>query len=200
MENTISQLLLTDSKETIIIISSFFGVGLFVVTSNWDKIKLPYEWLMAWYKNKKRKDEFKQMLLEDHDKTEKLDTEVKELLEEVNTYNQNRVNDRAQSFKIQEMWTERIDSLFEKMEEMQNDTNAKFDALKERSDKRVRAELKDKIGASYRYYHNTRKINDMELEALEDLIEAYEDAGGENSFVHSVVQKEMYTWEKVDRI
>ena len=42
-------------------------------------------------------------------------------------------------------------------------------------------------------------INDMELEALEGLIEEYETAGGENSFVHTVVQKEMYTWEKVIR-
>lgn len=181
-------------------ISSILGVGLFIVTSNWDKIKLPYDWLMAWYKNKKRKEEFSQMLLDDHDITQKLETEVEELHRMVDTYNQNRVNDRAQSFKTQELLTERIDELFEKMKEMQDDTNAKFDALKERNDKRVRAELKDKIGASYRYYHNTRKINDMELEALEDLIEAYEDACGENSFVHSVVQQEMYTWEKVDRI
>ena len=35
----------------------------------------------------------------------------------------------------------------------------------------------------------------MELEALEDLIDTYESFGGKNSFVHSVVQKEMYTWE-----
>ena len=59
--------------------------------------------------------------------------------------------------------------------------------------------LKDKISQSYRYYHSKGKINDMELEALEDLIEEYETAGGENSFVHTVVQKEMYTWEKVIR-
>ena len=34
---------------------------------------------------------------------------------------------------------------------------------------------------------------------LEDLIEEYEAAGGENSFVHSLVQKEMYAWEKIER-
>ena len=33
-----------------------------------------------------------------------------------------------------------------------------------------------------------------------DLIEEYEAADGQNSFVHSVVQKEMYAWEKVDKI
>ena len=40
----------------------------------------------------------------------------------------------------------------------------------------------------------------MELEALEDLIDEYESADGKNSFVHSVVQKEMYTWEKVSQM
>ena len=40
----------------------------------------------------------------------------------------------------------------------------------------------------------------MELEALEDLIEEYESADGKNSFVHTVVQKEMYTWEKDDKV
>ena len=39
----------------------------------------------------------------------------------------------------------------------------------------------------------------MEKEALEGLIEEYEAAGGENSFVHSKVQKEMYTWTLVEK-
>ena len=38
----------------------------------------------------------------------------------------------------------------------------------------------------------------MEIEVLEGLISTYEDYGGQNSFVHSVVQKEMYTWERVN--
>ena len=49
---------------------------------------------------------------------------------------------------------------------------------------------------SYRRYHLSQKITDMEFEALEDLIETYENYGGKNSFVHSVVQKEMYEWER----
>ena len=36
--------------------------------------------------------------------------------------------------------------------------------------------------------------------SIEDLIEEYEEAEGKNSFVHTVVQKEMYSWEKIDRI
>ena len=64
----------------------------------------------------------------------------------------------------------------------------------------VQAELKDKIGQSYRYYHDIKKINDIEMETLEGLIKTYEDYGGKNSFVHSLVQKEMYTWEHIDKI
>ena len=69
----------------------------------------------------------------------------------------------------------------------------------EKQNKCEQAKLKDKIGQSYRYYHDIKKINDIELETLEGLIQTYEDYGGTNSFVHSLVQKEMYTWEHVDR-
>ena len=74
-----------------------------------------------------------------------------------------------------------------------------FKANEEKENKRDRAKLKNSISEIYRYHHSTGQINDIELETLEDLIEEYESAGGENSFVHSLVQKEMYTWEKVER-
>lgn len=82
---------------------------------------------------------------------------------------------------------------------MQENTNKRFKENDEKQNKRIQAELKDKIGQSYRYYHNVKQINDIELETLEGLIQTYEDYGGTNSFVHSLVQKEMYTWEHVDR-
>ena len=85
-------------------------------------------------------------------------------------------------------------------EQMQEKTDKRFEENEKNTNRRIRAELKDKIGQSYRYYHKIGKINDMELEALEDLIKEYESVKGENSFVHSVVQKEMYTWEQVERI
>ena len=120
---------------------------------------------------------------------------------------ENRIHDREQSFAIQKelMDTQKelsnsIDILSKKIDEMQRNTDKRFEESEKKNNKRVRAELKDKISQSYRYYHSLGKINDMELEALEDLIEEYESADGENSFVHSVVQKEMYTWEKVERI
>ena len=83
------------------------------------------------------------------------------------------------------------------LEQSISELSNKLDEIQQKNNKRIRAELKDKISQSYRYYHSLGKINDMELEALEDLIEEYEAAQGQNSFVHSVVQKEMYTWERI---
>lgn len=125
--------------------------------------------------------------------------EIKKIME-------NRLHDREQSFAIQKKLTdaqkelaESISSISIKLDNMQKSTDERFAESERKNNKRIRAELKDKISQSYRYYHSLGKINDMELEALEDLIEEYESAQGENSFVHSVVQKEMYTWEKVGR-
>ncbi len=119
----------------------------------------------------------------------------------------NRVHDREQSLSIQKELTdaqnklsESLSNISQKIDDMQRNTDERFIESERKNNKRIRAELKDKISQSYRYYHSLGKINDMELEALEDLIEEYEEAEGKNSFVHSVVQKEMYTWEKTDRM
>lgn len=126
-------------------------------------------------------------------------------VEEINQLYENRKHDRQQSFQIQKELTDAqkeladsISNISGKIDEMQRRTDERFDKSEQRNNKRIRAELKDKISQSYRYYHCLGRINDMELEALEDLIEEYEAAEGENSFVHSVVQKEMYTWERID--
>lgn len=68
------------------------------------------------------------------------------------------------------------------------------------------AEYKDKIGQSYRFY-NERKYsesnpipywNHMEKESLEGLIKQYEEHGGKNSFVHSIVEPEMQKWKVIN--
>lgn len=63
--------------------------------------------------------------------------------------------------------------------------------------KRDMAELKDSIRHCYSIYHDRGTITEMEKESLEDLITSYEDAGGKNSFVHNIVQKEMYEWQVI---
>ena len=92
-----------------------------------------------------------------------------------------------------------MQGLVDKFDEFKTNTTSRFDTNEEKENKRVRAELKNSISEIYRYHHSTGQINDIELETLEDLIEEYESAGGENSFVHSLVQKEMYAWEKIER-
>lgn len=119
----------------------------------------------------------------------------------------NRIHDREQSIAIQKELTDAqknltvsLSNISQKIDDMQRNTDERFIESERRNNKRIRAELKDKISQSYRYYHSLGEINDMELEALEDLIEEYEEAEGKNSFVHSVVQKEMYTWKKIDKM
>lgn len=70
--------------------------------------------------------------------------------------------------------------------------------MQDRSDTKNRASLKNEISKMYRRFNKTKKWTEMDKNTLEDLIASYEDCGGKNSFVHSVVQKEMYSWEIVD--
>lgn len=145
----------------------------------------------SWYQSKKRKDELLNMLLNDH--------------ERMGVYEENRLHDRAQSFEIQKQLVdaqsklaEQISEISNKIDENQKKTDQRFEQSEERNNKRVRAELKNEISEIYRKCHHTGKISSMRLEVLENLIEEYEDAKGVNSFVHSIVQPEMYSWEQED--
>ena len=163
---------------------------------------------VCWIKFKNRKviSEFFNDLYNRKKNREDLLQTIKDNQSDIKTIMKNRIHDREQSFTIQKELTDAQNKLSEsltiiskKIDDMQHNTDKRFRESEHKNNKRIRAELKDKISQSYRYYHSLGKINDMELEALEDLIEEYESADGKNSFVHSVVQKEMYTWEKIDR-
>lgn len=155
--------------------------------------KVIFELFNDLYNKKKNKEELLQTIKDNQ-------SDIKVIME-------NRIHDREQSLSIQKELTdaqnklsESLSNISKKIDDMQHNTDERFKESERKNNKRIRAELKDKISQSYRYYHSLGKINDMELEALEDLIEEYESAEGKNSFVHSVVQKEMYTWEKVSQI
>lgn len=113
------------------------------------------------------------------------------LHDEMTIYSTNRINDRKQSMQIQKDLNDTQNKITDKVDEI----SKKLDEMKKRENKRVQSEIKERIAQYYREYKKTKKITAEELEALEDLIETYENHGGENSFVHSLVQKEMYTWE-----
>ena len=72
--------------------------------------------------------------------------------------------------------------------------------MQERNSKTKRAEIKEKIERIYSECHPAMTCTDMQFETLNELIEEYEVHGGMNSFVHSTVEPEMYTWKKIQRI
>ena len=129
---------------------------------------------------------------------------VSETQEHITTFADNRIKDRAQSFQIQKELIDAqkqisasLESVEKKLDQMKIDTDERFKRSEEKQNDRIKAELKDKIGNYYRYYHSKQKISHMELEALEDLIKAYYSAGG-NGFVKNLVEPELYCWEITD--
>lgn len=129
---------------------------------------------------------------------------IKALEDKIATYNSENAKHWDTSKNYQATYSQNqkdiIDSIKElkdELKDMRKTTDARFAVSEARDNKRAMAELKDKIGERYRRYHAQGEINDMEYEALEDLIEEYESAGGENSFVHTVVQCEMPTWTRI---
>ena len=134
-----------------------------------------------------------------NDKNDKLEKALTNFMNEVRNdikiFTENRIHDREQSLTIQQEWTDKINGVFGKLELMQKQTDERFETSEAKTNKRVQSDIKQQIAQSYRRYNKCKKISYMELEALEDLIDTYENYGGDNSFVHSIVQKEMYTWE-----
>lgn len=137
--------------------------------------------------------------------------ENEKLRTEMRTFSENRCKDREVSRGYRDDFTNAIkdisgsiDKLRQEtsgnIDKLRQETNERFNANEEKENQRVQSEIKDKIARYYRQYHAEKRISEMEFEGLEDLIKTYERYGGENSFVHSTVQKEMYTWERYDNI
>ena len=129
---------------------------------------------------------------------------IVENTKKIDTFADNRVKDRAQSFQIQKELVDAqtkisssVEIIEKKIDQMKAETDERFKKSEAKQDERVRAELKDKIGNLYRYYHSKGEITSMEFEALEDLIKAYYKVNG-NGFVKSTVEPELYKWKLVD--
>lgn len=133
---------------------------------------------------------------------EDLSVFMTEVRSDIKSFTENRIHDREQSREIQKELNEaqmiiskNVQAISEKIDNMQQKTNERFALSEEKINKQVQSDIKERIAQSYRHYNQSQKITHMELEALEDLIDTYESFGGTNSFIHSIVQKEMYTWE-----
>lgn len=75
-----------------------------------------------------------------------------------------------------------------------------IDKMQEKEAISKRVNIKEKIEKLYRECSQNKTCTDMQFETLKDLIDDYERHGGTNSFVHSVVLKEMYSWEIIKKI
>ena len=113
--------------------------------------------------------------------TTALHREIKEsiddLKKQMKEYSDNRVSDRKQSFAIQKELTEAqskisksVDRIFDKVATLKEDTDRRFEESEAKQNRRVQAEIKDKIAQLYRRYHSTSTIKAIELESLKDLI------------------------------
>lgn len=78
------------------------------------------------------------------------------------------------------------------------DISQQIEDMEAKSDESSKAKLKDRIAQAYRHYHETKEWTKMDKEAFLGLIKDYERHGGQNSFVHSVCEPELYTWKVVD--
>lgn len=142
----------------------------------------------------------------DNELDEKLTTFMTEVKYEIKNLVNDRIYDsecsreyRAEFNGVQNKIFESLNEMSTKIDDMQKSTDERFEASEEKQNKRVQSEIKERIAQSYRRYNLSKKITKMELEALEDSINTYEEHGGDNSFIHSVVQKEMYSWEVIDK-
>lgn len=96
---------------------------------------------------------------------------------------------------------ENIDKIIKSIENLQDSVHKVSDlvtAMQEKSNSAERSRLKDRIGQVYRHHMETKSWTVMEKDAFEDLVKSYEDAGGENSFVHTICLPASLTWKIED--
>lgn len=140
--------------------------------------------LNKWRKNKNEEENLVSLIYE-------LKKTVDDIKKEVGTYQDNRVSDREVSRKIRKEIYDDINKQSQGIQELKEI----IVKMQEKNSKTKRAEIKEKIERIYRECHPTMSCTPTQLEALKELIEEYEAHGGTNSFVHTLVEPEMYEWE-----
>lgn len=153
--------------------------------------------LNKWRKTKNDEEDFHSLVYELKDSIEKLGKEVKQNQQdrdkELLQYRDDSRAIRDEMYKVMNTQSDRINDQSRQIEKL---TKIVVD-MQEKNSKTKRAEIKEKIERIYRECHPSNKCTDMQLEALKELIEEYEEHGGLNSFVHSTVEPEMYEWEVI---
>ena len=126
-------------------------------------------------------------LIKQHEAQVKRDEQLKEALDGVHMYPVYR----QQSIEIQHQLQAEILSL----RKMQEEYMVRLQNMEDRSQRRDRNRIRDRLLESYRYYTSvdqnpSQSWTRMESDAFWDLFADYEDAGG-NGYIHTVVQPAM---------
>lgn len=186
MDSSLLELLTQITVYDLILTLLFVAVIVGILISQKKKIS---KWLDKWRTDKNEEEDFQQLVFS-------LKDSVTELQKSMNQYEVNREHDRQDSRKIR-------DEMYKVMNTQSDGIRELKEAILEmerRNSKTKRAELKERIEKIYSECHPSMTCTDMAFETLKDLIEEYEAHGGVNSFVHSIVEKEMHNWKKVSRI
>lgn len=190
MDSSILELLTEVTIYDLILALILVTIVVGIIVSQKKKIS---KFLDKWRKDKNEEEDFHSLVYELKDSIEKLSKEVKQNQEnrtkELLHYRDDSRIIRDEMYKIMDGQAQDIKMLTQAIADM-----------REKDSKTKRAELKEKIEKLYSECHPYMKCTDMQLEVLKDLIAEYEEHGGNNSFVHSTVEPEMYDWEIIKAI
>lgn len=202
------------NASTIVIIVVLLLIGIIVwIVKNRKDIKGVWDWI--YNKRKKEEEQVNQLntlveltqnlsgridslvsKVDDNAKRlDNLESQTKDNCKHISTYEDNRVHDRQQSLNKQRA----IDEHFDELRDILKEVQVSVTKMREKSDIQECANLKDRISRLYRECKDEKKWTKMQKETMEDMIKSYElSPNGQNSFVHTVVQAEMYTWDIVE--
>lgn len=186
MNKDLWTLLNTVKLVDVIVTTLLFVSVLIILITQWKKIKMILE-------NWRKKRNFEDTII---DSIEALKENDKQLQENIDMVWNTMKNARKTSIEIRS-------EMYDDIKGMTNDlksVNSKLDEMERKKNLSKQAELKEKIERIYQECHANKVCTDTALDTLKDLIADYERHGGKNSFVHSLVQPEMYTWERIKNI
>ena len=126
-----------------------------------------------------------------NDKITQLENDIKELQGSAKKFNEDRVNDRQQSFNKQNTLTDMIN----KISDTQAEIIKKVDDLTEQSRKYQLADIRETLLQAYRYYTSDstnplRMWTELEKHAFQEQYDVYEANKG-NSYMQHTVKPEM---------
>ena len=175
--------------DLILAIFLIIALGVLVITQK-DKL---LKQLNKWRTTKNEEDDF-------HSLVYRLEKSIEALGKTVKQNQENRDNEllkyRDDSRKIRDEMYKVMNAQSESIKELRETVLQ----IQEKNSETKRAEIKEKIERIYRECTHEQVCTEMQFESLKDLIEQYEKHGGINSFVHTIVQVEMYKWQIINEV